>query len=318
MGINVTATTYADVTRRVRHNMTKAVAAANPFYPQLCTRVPSENESEDYDWLGQLPGMREWLGDRKFKELSSYDFNIKNKDWEQSIALPKKKIDDNKSGYFDSIAVQMANEASYHPDELLASLISAAESTVCFDGQFFFDTDHSMGDSGTQSNLLTYSAAAVARINSHTAPDADSFRYVVEKALDAFWGFKGDNGKALHRPTIQPISDLMVVVPPKWYSAAVEAYASRLKVDSSGVASVDNWNIVAPRVVAIQGMPDAIDVYRTGQEVKPYVFQDRERLKFQTKGENDIEYKDIKFMASARYNMGVFAWWMGIRSKLTA
>ena len=29
------------------------------------------------------------------------------------------------------------------------------QSTACYDGQFFFDTDHAEGDSGTQSNDIT-------------------------------------------------------------------------------------------------------------------------------------------------------------------
>jgi phage major head subunit gpT-like protein len=299
---------YADVAVRIRHQITEQVEAADPFYPTLAMYMDSTQESEDYDWLGSVPGMREWLGDRKFKQLSSYEFNIKNRDWEQSIQLPKKKIDDGRTGYFDNLGMMLANEASYHPDELLVELINAAETTRCFDGQYFFDTDHEMGDSGTQSNLKTREVVAAA------TPTKAEIRTIVNASLDDFLGFKGDNGKAIHRPTVNPIDDLLLAVPPKWYSLAVEAFASQLRVESG--AAVDNFNIVAPRVVGIQGLGDVIDVYRTNQPLKPFVFQDRQPLGFTSKGEDDREWKDIKVMGDARYNVGVLAWWMAIRNKL--
>ena len=187
---------YADVAIRIRHQLSDAVEATTPFYPTLAMVMDSNQESEDYDWLGQVPGMREWLGDRKFKQLGSYEFNIRNRDWEQSIQLPKKKIDDGRTGYFNNIAEMMAIEAAYHPDELLVELINAGQTTRCFDGQYFFDTDHEMGDSGVQSNLRT---RTVADANN---PTQEEIRTIVHQTMDDFLGFRGDNGKAIHRPTV--------------------------------------------------------------------------------------------------------------------
>ena len=300
---------YADVATRVRHQLTDMVAATTPFYPTLAMRIESNQESEDYDWLGGVPGMREWLGDRKFKQLSSYEFNIKNRDWEQSIQLPKKKIDDGRTGYFDNLAQLLADEAGYHPDDLLIELINDAENVLCFDGQYFFDTDHEVGDSGVQSNLKTRT------VGSATDPTAEDIRAVVDASLDDFLALKGDNGKPIHRPTINPIDDLLLAVPPKWHSTAEKAYDAQFRVE--GGAAVDNWTIVKPRVIGLQGLGDVIDVYRTNQPLKPFVFQDRQPLGFDSKGEDDREWKDIKIMGDARYNVGVLAWWMAIRNKLT-
>jgi phage major head subunit gpT-like protein len=301
---------YATVASRVRHQIRRELQRSTPFYPTLAMIVPSEQESEDYDWLGGVPGMREWLGDRKFKQLSSYEFTIKNRDWEQSIQLPKKKIDDGRTGYFDNLASMLANEASYHPDELLIELVNNAETTVCFDGQYFFDTDHVFGDGDPQSNLRTRTAVDPAN------PTKDEIRNIVNQTMDDFLGFKGDNGKPIHRPTINPIDDLLITVPTAWYSTAVEAFAAKLRVEEG--AAVDNFNIVPPRVVGLQGLSNTLDVYRTNQPLKPFVFQDRQPLGFQSKGENDREWKDIKIFGDARYNVGVLAWWMAIRNKLVA
>ena len=40
----------------------------------------------------------------------------------------------------------------------LVSVIQAGRTTVCYDGQNFFDTDHQEGKSPTQSNLFTSTA----------------------------------------------------------------------------------------------------------------------------------------------------------------
>lgn len=308
MGMTTVAI-YAAVANRVRHQLMMAIAAATPFYPTLAMRVPSNSDLENYDWLGQVPGVREWLGDRVFKQLSSYDFSIKNRDWEQSILLPKKHIDDGRTGYFGNLSALLAEQAAYHPDELLIELMNAAGSIRCFDGQHFFDTDHEMGDSGVQSNLKTREVVDSAD------PTEEEIRNIVFNSLDDFYGFKGDNGKPLMRPTVEPINDLLLAVPAAWHSRTLKAFNAKMKVD--GGAAVDNYLVVQPRIVALQGLNNTIDVYRTGQTLKPFVFQDRERLQTQTKGLEDIEFKDIKIMTSARYNVGVLAWWLAIRNTLT-
>lgn len=299
---------YAEVAQRVRHLILDTVEQATPFYPALALEVESDQESEDYDWLGKFPGVREWIGDRQFKELSSYQFTIPNKTWEQSLAMDKDKIDDGKTRYFDQLAIGMAMEAAYHPDELLIDLINRAAAVRCFDGQFFFDTDHEMGDSGVQSNKIER------EVVDGDNPTGDEIRGVVMASLDTFWTFKGDNGKPLHRPTVEPINDLLVAVPAAWYSRTVEAFNRTLRKESS--VALDNYNIVTPQIVGVQGMSNAVDVYRTGGVLKPFVIQMREDLTIQTKGEDDIEFKHVKVMGKARYNVGVLAWWTAVRNLL--
>ena len=50
-----------------------AVAGATPFYPQVCTTVDSSGRDEKYAMLGNMPGVREWIGDREVKQLHPKD-----------------------------------------------------------------------------------------------------------------------------------------------------------------------------------------------------------------------------------------------------
>lgn len=42
----------------------QAFAAVKPMYDRVTTTVPSSAKAEEYKWLGKIPRMREWIGDR--------------------------------------------------------------------------------------------------------------------------------------------------------------------------------------------------------------------------------------------------------------
>ena len=144
---------------RLTQTFDATVKAGTPWYPNVCTVVNSTRKLEDYAGLGSMPGVREWLGDRVFHELRGASFQIENKHWEDSLSIKKTDINDDSMGLYPSFVEALGAEAVNHPDELFFQTLLAGETNACFDGQYFFDTDHSWGDSGTQSNLLTYNAA---------------------------------------------------------------------------------------------------------------------------------------------------------------
>ena len=161
----------------------QAVATAQPMYPRYCTMVTSQGSDEQYAMIGAMPGMREWLGERQFKELAAADYTLKNKEWESSLAVEKNHIDDDRLGMYGPLLQNLGAEAAFHPDELLFDIIELGASSACFDGQYFFDTDHAWGESGTQSNKLT-----------HTVADLDAiteaeFRAAYHKMRAAMLGF---------------------------------------------------------------------------------------------------------------------------------
>ena len=67
-------------------------------YTQIATVVPSTTGSEEYAWLGQLPGLREWIGDRVVHAIGTHGYTIKNKSFELTVAIPKPKVEDDQYG----------------------------------------------------------------------------------------------------------------------------------------------------------------------------------------------------------------------------
>ena len=109
---------------------------------KVAMTMPSDGASEDYAWLGTYPGMREWIGPRVAANLSANRFTITNKTFESTVQVSRNHIEDDKIGLFAPMFSEMGKMAKQHSDELIFSLLAAGFSTPCYDGQFYFDTDH--------------------------------------------------------------------------------------------------------------------------------------------------------------------------------
>ena len=115
---------------------------------KVATEVPSVTAENHYAWLGQMPALREWAGDRQIKQMASHDYRIKNKKFESTVAVGRDAIDDDTYGVYTPLMQEMGYGASTHPDELVFALLKDAENELCYDGQPFFDTDHPVGREG--------------------------------------------------------------------------------------------------------------------------------------------------------------------------
>ena len=283
------------------------VAAATPFYPSVCYDASSVRTSEKYGWIGNMPGMREWLGERQFSELRAANFVLENKHWESSLLIKKTDLADDNLGQYGPVLEQLGIEAAHHPDELWFSVLEQGESTACFDGQFFFDTDHVWGNSGSQSNDIT------STVVSTSAPTVAEIKTAIRKMIRTMLAFKNDQGKLYNRPTVGRLNDLTLLVPLALRDLAYDALESELLSNSS------NGVVDRPNIVSSPYLTSDVKLYlfKTGEAVKPFVFQRREPLTRMMKGIDDLETKDVKFMTEARYNVGYFAWWTSILCTLT-
>lgn len=296
-----TARTVATL-RGLTQKFDLGVQSHSPMYPQLCTIVNSNGADEQYAALGSVPTVREFLGDRVFHTLRGAEFTIRNQHWEDSVRIEKNDIDDDRLGKYSTVLEQMGLEAARHPDKLLFQLVTDGESQPCFDGQFFFDTDHAWGESGTQSNDLTQEAAT------GTTPTEAEFRAAYHKARAAMLNFKRDNGEPWHPPVIKPLTGLMLMVPTALEEIAVASLTKALINGGESNLVLDRPTIVANPYLT----GDKLYLFRTDQPIKPFIFQNRQAIKRQMKGMDDIEFKDVKFMTDARYAVGYFGWWNAV------
>jgi phage major head subunit gpT-like protein len=115
---------------------------AKPQYLQVATVVPSTTKSNTYGWLGQWPGFREWIGDRVINSMKEHAYSIQNKDFESSVGVDRNDIADDNLGVYNPMFDEMGYASEVFPDELVFPLLKAGFTTLCYDGQYFLDTDH--------------------------------------------------------------------------------------------------------------------------------------------------------------------------------
>lgn len=115
---------------------------AKSFWDKVATLIPSTTASNTYGWLGDFPQLREWVGDRVIRDMKASGYSIENKLYEATLGVQRTQIEDDQYGHFAPVAASMGQEAAQHPDRLVQAVINAAGNSLCYDGQYFFDTDH--------------------------------------------------------------------------------------------------------------------------------------------------------------------------------
>lgn len=173
----------------------------------------SDQASETYAWLGQSPAMREWIGGRNAKGLRENGITIANKKYEATLEIPIDWMRRDKTGQIQVRIDEMAQRANAHWAKLLTALTEAGESAACYDGQYFFDTDHSEGDSGTQSNDISVDIVTT------TAPTAAEMETAILTATQKIMGFKDDQGE----PMNEAARRFVVMVPTPFMAASAAA-----------------------------------------------------------------------------------------------
>ena len=187
----------------------------------------SNQESETYKWLGMAPAMREWVGGRQAKGFRENGITIANKRYEATLEVLLDEMRRDKTGQVMVRVAELAQRTNAHWAKLLSTLLIAGESAVCYDGQFFFDTDHAEGDSGTQDNDLSVDIAVT------SAPTAGEMEGAILRLTQAILGFKDDQGE----PMNEEARSFLVMVPVNMMSAAIAATRSDIIVDGSAARS---------------------------------------------------------------------------------
>ena len=138
----ITPGTLAALFTAFKAEFQNAQAATPTDWARIATSVPSSSASNTYSWLGQFPTFREWVGERVLKNMAAHGYSITNKKFESSVGVPRDSIEDDEIGVFKPLFSEMGRASTAHPDELVFGLLKAGLTTLCYDGQFYFDTDH--------------------------------------------------------------------------------------------------------------------------------------------------------------------------------
>ena len=251
----------------------------------LANMFGSDQASETYAFLGQSPTFREWVGGRQAKGLSSNALTIVNKHYEATLEIAKKDARRDKTAQIEARVQEFADRAQSHWASLVSTLLLNGDSTVCYDGQYYFDTDHSEGSSGTQSNKITVTIAGLpaAVHGSTTAPSVEDFQQCMLKGIAAILGFKDDKGE----PMNENAKKFIVKVPIGLYLTASAAVTA---ITTAALAQNLNPNLVADLDIQVVMNPrltwtNKFSVHRADSPIKGLICQSEQEVELKVKGE---------------------------------
>lgn len=120
----------------------RAFDATPMMKDRVAMTIRSANAQSTYGWLNSMSGLREWLGPRVHDNLSESFYTIVNRHFEKTVAVDRNAIEDDTLGIYGPSFQMMGQATAALPEQLVWDLLKAGFTTNCFDGQFFFDTDH--------------------------------------------------------------------------------------------------------------------------------------------------------------------------------
>lgn len=270
-----------------REEYNRTVAVEDERLSPLLMQIDQPNfrgKTVDMNWLGAAPQMREWVDEKRAIGLADFNLSVVIKRYEASVEIDLDDFMDARENLYDPRIREMAQNGSRLRYNLVSDLIAAGESGTCYDGQNFFDTDHSEGSSGTQSNELTGTGTSAAQLK------ADYYT-----AIAALTGFKDDKGVPLQPSRFRPLI---------WIPNSATMIERFEELAQAPLIS-NTTNVIAGKfdLVIDPRQTDSNDWYmfRTDGAMKPFILVNREEVHYEDNfgSGNDDVFKRRIGMASA-------------------
>lgn len=286
--------------------------AGPSWLPQISMKMDSDQESETYKWLGQVPTMREWKGGRNAKGFFTNSYSITNKKWEATLEVMLEDLRRDKTAQTIIRIGELAQRANAHPAKLLSELIVDGEATDCYDGQYFFDTDHTEGNNTTsQSNDLSIDISALpASVHgATTSPSTEEMNLVIRQCIAAILGFKDNENE----PMNEDAKNFLVMTPTSLFDTALGA--TTLNVFGSNADNVlqkVNWNIqVVSNARLDSDWTAQVAVFRTDGSVRPFIVQEEVPLTVSAIAEgSELEFREDMHQYGVMESMNVgYGYW---------
>lgn len=260
----------------------------------LLTRAPSDGHSEKYAWLGDVPQVSEWIGDKTIGSLKDYDYEIKNKDYYAGFSVDRNEIDDERISAIMPRVDSLAQAVAQWPWELVVELIEDGGTNLAYDGNAFFSDR-----GGNNDNIVSGTGTSVSELRTDVAT-----------ARTTMMKFESDTGRRLG------IVGNVIVVPPDLEASMLEAVRAQttIAVDGQGQAfnPAATW---IDNVIVLPELTDASDWYMfsTNMALRPFILQMRSDVLPVMDDTQVKRNRKIDFSAEIRGNAGYGLWQMAVK-----
>lgn len=317
MAINVKANAQRIYEEWSKALLSARAAAPAPIWPGYCVEVPSKGRFTTHAWFLDQAKPRLWVGKRQYNNLSTATWQVWNKDYELSYEFEAREIDDDLDGLVANAVTSARNVGAKwmkHEDLIVAQALEAGNTSLCWDGQNFFDDAHpydidGIGTAATFDNDLTLAL-------NHTNLDT---------ALQVFESMVGVDGMPI-------VSDgpIYLEVPVALGLTAMQVTADGV-ISTAATRALFSQNAPAPNLQIRPVIPrvnkylnldgaNATTWYLTRADgiVKPLMFQRRQGVETYEQGRDSQIYfdeKKIRFGSDARHQVSYTLPQLALRSK---
>lgn len=278
----------------------KGFETTETFWEKVAMLVPSSGAQENYGWLGNMPALRQWIGERAIKKLIKKSYSIENLDFEASVAILRKEIEDDAYGVYSPVFQTMGESAAQWPDKLIFELIVKGFTDKCYDDQPFFSKNHIIGTGNDRPKVSNMSNKPLS---------LESYK----EARAAMMSFKNDE--------LEPLGVVpnLLVVPPALEDKGKAIVESEF-IAIDGVTQTNTYKgtaelLVVPRLAGHDTKWFLLD---TRKAIKPLIFQSRKEPEFAaiTDPNSEHVFKNNSFLygVDARGNVGFSFWQLAFGS----
>lgn len=259
--------------------------------------MESDEASETYRGLGASPAMREWVGGRLEKKLRPLEYTLTNKKYEATLPIDVDDIRRDKLNMIMRRVRDLGRKAAQHWDRLAYDAIVAGTTTACYDGQYFFATDHVEGDSGTQINKVAAAQIGSLNVTTATAPTADEMASILVDSVAYMLSYLDDQGEPMNGEA----REFVAYVPLNMFGSTLRALtAENLSAGATNqIKGLEEEGysiglVAEPRL----GMAGAVFyLFRTDGEMRPMILQEELPLQTQTIGAgSEEEFKNDRWL----------------------
>lgn len=309
-GVNVVAAANR-VFQEFNPTLMKEYEAAPRMWQSIAMQIPSSSRSTLFAWLANQANVREWVGPRQHKGMSTRTWEVIARKFELSFEFSRDQIDDDLSGLVGQAIMAAGSQAQAwidHENQLIATVLEAGISSLCFDGQFFFDTDHPIDLDGVTSGTFDNDLAlALTFANFSTA-------------LDTIRGYKRANGM----PAISSGGYTLLV--PNALALAAHQILNSTTITPGTAFGLAGTGGPSPNpfigAATLEVNPYLTDTTRwyllSKGAMKPLMFLMRRPLEVESQGPGSpiyYEEEKIRFGGSARYEASYTLPQLGLTSK---
>ena len=274
----------------------------------------SDQPTETYKWLGQVPQLREWVGGRLLKSLEKHSYALTNRVFESTLRIDVDDIRRDKTAQIMMRVAELARRSATHWEKLISDLIN--NNSTAHDGLSFFNTGHALASSGTINNAVTNSQVPALNVTTATAPTQDEMAKIVLGLIQHAYGYLDDQGE----PMNQDATSFCLMVPTNMWAAAKGAVSSeRLSAGESNILQSNDFTIDVKQNPRLSGNTNCY-LFRTDVMAKPFILQEETGIDVKLIGagsEHEFKNREHLFGVEVRREAGVGIFQYAIRGTLS-